>query len=128
MQFEFEFCRGWPVRPARPERLFFCLFPDAATSCRVSQFAEHFIRENRLKGTRIKTERLHLSLHHVGDYKRLRTKFTYAAQRAAEAVSMNPFEVTFPSIVSFDPVASKDVAPRQRPLVLLGGGEALLEL
>jgi 2'-5' RNA ligase len=128
MQYEFEFCDDFPDRPARPERLIFMMFPDAATSRRVRELAERFIRENRLVGSRIKTERLHLSLHHVGDYKRLRTKFIYAAQRAAEAVSMHPFEVTFPSIMSFERGALKDDTGQRQPLVLLGKGDALLEL
>lgn len=128
MQGGFEFYRELPVRPRRPERLFFCLFPDAATSIRVKQFAGRFICENRLTGTQLKTKRLHVSLHYVGDYRRLRTKFTYAARQAGAAVSMRPFEVTFPFIKSFERTALKNDIPCRRPLVLLGGGDALLEL
>ncbi len=127
MQSKFEFYTGLPVRPARPERLFFGLFPDAATSTRVSRFAERFITENRLKGTQIKAERLHVSLHHIGDYRRLRTKFIFAARRAAEAVSMRPFLVTFPTIRSFEHAVSTNNMRRRQPLVLLGEGGALLE-
>lgn len=128
MQGEFEFCKGLPIRPARPERLFFSLFPDGATSARVSKFAERFICENRLGGTPIKTERLHVSLHPVGDYKRLRTQFTYTARRAGNAVSMRPFEMTFPAIVSLGSSGGKHGVPPRRPLVLLGNGNALWEL
>ena len=71
MQGEFEFYKDLPNRPTRPERLFFGLFPDTATSIRVGQFAERFICANRLKGSQLKTERLHVSLHHIGDYRRL---------------------------------------------------------
>jgi 2'-5' RNA ligase len=128
MQSVFEFYESLPVRPARPERLFFSLFPDAATAIRVRQFAECFICANHLNGTRLRAERLHVSLHHVGDYRRLRTKFTYAAQRAGDAVSMRPFEVTFPFIRSFERAALMNDTRRRRPLVLLGKADALFEL
>jgi 2'-5' RNA ligase len=72
-------------------------------------------------------ERLHVSLHHVGDYKRLRTKFIYAARQAGNSVSMRPFEVTFRFIESFEGPPSTDDRPYKRPLVLLGEGDALLE-
>jgi 2'-5' RNA ligase len=126
VQSKFEFYTGLPVRPARPERLFFGLFPDAATSVRVNRFAERFIAENRLEGTQVKAERLHVSLHHLGDYRRLRTKFIFAARRSAEAVSMRSFVVTFPAIRSFEPAASMNDILRRQPLVLLGEGDALL--
>lgn len=127
-QATFEFYRDWPVRPKQPERLFFSLFPDAETSIRVRQFAEQFICENHLQGTQLKPRHLHLSLHHVGDYKRLRTKFIYAATQAGHAVSMHPFQITLRLIKSFQGAPSSDGKPRNRPLVLLGEGHALLEL
>ena len=128
MQGVFEFCRDLPVRPRRPERLFFGLFPDAETSLRVGRFGERFIGEHHLEGAQLKTERLHVSLHHVGDYKRLRSKFVYAARQAGKSVSMHPFEMTFCFIKSFEAAPSTNGRPRRRPLVLLGDGDALLEL
>jgi 2'-5' RNA ligase len=128
MQGVFEFCRDLPVRPRRPERLFFGLFPDAETSLRVGRFGERFIGEHHLEGAQLKTERLHVSLHHVGVYKRLRSKFVYAARQAGKSVSMHPFEMTFRFIKSFEAAPSTIGGPRRRPLVLLGDGDALLEL
>jgi 2'-5' RNA ligase len=117
-----------PLRPKRPERLFFGLFPDTETSVRVGQFTRRFLSENQWKGRPLETERLHVSLHHVGDYERLRTKFIYAARQAGEAISMRPFEVTFRFIKSFEGAPQIDGRARRRPLVLLGEGDALLEL
>lgn len=128
MQGVFEFCRDLPIRPKRPERLFFALFPDAGTSIRVGRFSQRFIRENHLGGTRLETERLHVSLHHVGDFKRLRTKFIFAARRAGKAVSMYPFEMSFRFIRSFEGAPSLKGRPRRRKLVLLGEGDAVSEL
>ena len=128
MQGVFEFYRDLPPRPQRPERLFFGLLSDSETSFQASQVRDRFILENPLKGTRLKTERLHVSLHHVGDYKRLRTKFIYAARQAGKAVSMSPFEVTFRFITSFEDAPPANGRPHRWPLVLLGEGEALLHL
>jgi len=128
MQGEFEFYKRLPVRPARPERLFFCLLPDVATSVRVRQFAERLVCDNWLKGTLLKAERLHVSLQHVGDDTRLRTKVVYAARLAGDAVSMRAFELAFPFLQSFGPTALEEDVARRRPLVLLGEGDALLEL
>jgi RNA 2',3'-cyclic 3'-phosphodiesterase len=125
MQAVFDFYQDHPVRPKRPERLFFGLFPDAEASKRVAQFRQRFLGENRLKGSRLKTERLHVSLHHVGDYKRLRTKYVYAAKQAGSAISKGPFEVSFRFIKSF---GRPDGDPHRRPLILLGQGDALREL
>lgn len=123
MQGEFEFYRRLPRRPKRPERLFFSLFPDIATSFRVKEFAERFISERHLSGNQLRAERLHVSLHLVGDYKRLQSKFIFAARRAGDRLSMHPFEMTFPFITSFERPAN---SRRRSPLVLLGQEDASL--
>jgi RNA 2',3'-cyclic 3'-phosphodiesterase len=128
MQGVFEFYRDFPRRPERPERLFYGLFPDAETSERVSRFRRWFLDENDLKGNPLKPARLHVSLHLIGDYKRLRTKFIYAAALTAKMVAMPPFEVTFRAIKSFEEGPPIRGRRRGRPLVLLGEGDALFEL
>ncbi|WP_265515873.1 2'-5' RNA ligase family protein [Nitratireductor luteus] len=128
MQGVFEFYRDLPVRPRRPERLFFALLPDVGTAIHIAQFGQRFVRENRLEAKRLATERLHVSIHHVGDFKRLRTKFVYAAKQAGKAVSMSPFELILGSIKSFEGAPSTGGRPRGRPLVLLGESDALLQL
>ena len=129
MQEVFEFCRNaLPLRPKRPERLFFCLFPDIETSIDVRRFGEQFVCANDLRGRLLELGRLHISLQHVGDYKYLRTKHIYAARQAGKAVSMHPFDVALHSITSFDRPLSFNGGPQKRPLVLLGKGDALSEL
>jgi RNA 2',3'-cyclic 3'-phosphodiesterase len=125
MEGAFEFYRDLPRRPQRPERLFFGLFSPALLE--VDQFVDRFIRENNLKGGRLKSERRHISVHHVKDDKRLRSKFIYAATDAAKAISMAPFEVTFRLITSFESPPTPG-RPRRWPLVLLGEGDGLFEL
>lgn len=127
MQGAFEFHQDLRRRPERPERLFFALFPDRETSLCVEQFGQRFFFENHLEGRRLKTERLHLSLHHIEDYTRLRTKMVYASTEAARTVSTHPFEVTFRFVTSLDGAPPKNGRPPRWPLVLLGEGDALLE-
>lgn len=128
MQGVFEFCSDLPVRPKRADRLFFGLFPDASSALHVRRFAEQFVRENHLKGTLLRAERLHISLQHVGDYQRLRTRFIYAAREAGKAVLMQPFDVTLHSIKSFEGTPFTDRGPRRWPLVLFAKGDGLFEL
>ncbi len=128
MQSVFEFYRDLPVRPKRPERLFFAALPDPETAVRIGQFRDRFLREHRLDGKPIRTDRLHVSLLHVGTYKCLRTKFVYAAEQAAKAVSMPPFEMTLDRSKSFQGTPSVNGGPRSCPLVPLGDSDAVLEL
>jgi 2'-5' RNA ligase len=128
MQGVFDFYQSFPRRPVRPERLFYGLFLDAGTSARVCRFRRQFLDEDHLKARPLKTARLHLSLHHIGDYKCLRTKIIYAATLTAKTVAMPPFEVTFRAIKSFEEGPPIDGRRRGRPLVLLGEGDALFTL
>ena len=124
----FEFYRDLPRRPKRPERLFFGTVVDAATGLRLDEFTDRFVRDNDLKGARLKTERLHTSFHHVGDYKRLLPKFVYAGLQAGQAVSMPSFEVTFRLIASFESMPRRDGRPPRWPVVLFGEGDGVFEL
>lgn len=119
----FDFYHELPVRPKRPERLVFMLFPDAETAEHIERFGQGFVCRNHLIGTRLRPERLHVSLHHVRDDKCLHTKFVYAAKKAAETVSMRPFEMAFRFITSFE-----SGRPHRRPLVLLGKGDEVFDL
>lgn len=127
MQGCFGFYRDLPERPRRPERLFFGLLPDPETAGRAVRLADRFIRDRRLAGRPLRRDRLHVSLHHVGDYTRLKSRFLFAASRAAEAVSMHPFELTFRRIGGFEgpPLGRR---PGARPLVLFADGGAVAGL
>lgn len=124
MQGVFDFCRAARTRPERPERLFFGLLPDRETASRIARFRDRFIRNRRLEGTRIKAECLHVSLHHVGDFRRLRSNTLYAARQAGKVVGVRPFEMTFRFIRSYDAWRSADGSARA-PLVLLGEADPL---
>lgn len=123
MQHVFNFYGDQGRRPRNPERLFFGLLPDDVTSGEVMQLGDRLFILHRLDGSRLRRDRLHMSLHPVGDYPRLPSKVIYAASRAARAVLMAPFEIRLSAVQSFEPAPHKR---NRRPLVLLGeGGDAL---
>jgi RNA 2',3'-cyclic 3'-phosphodiesterase len=128
MQAAFDFYDELPKRPARPERLFFALFPGAERGRDAMRFAKKFQHANNIGAKLLRADRLHVSLHHVGDYKILRPKFTYAASLAAASISIKPFQVTFRFIESFEGPPQGKGEPPKRPLVLLGEGGPLTEL
>jgi len=116
-----------PHLPKRPERLFFCIFPDSATCELIMQFARRFVAEHQLEGTLMKSERAHLSLQHVGDYGRLLSKSVYAARLAGNLIATRPIEITFRFLRSLGHSRPKGLEQRW-PLVLVGEGEGLFDL
>lgn len=105
---------GFDDTPAPTDRLFFALFPDAETAERIAQCARQLRTEHGLHGAPLKTERFHITLHHLGDYAGLPQGVIEMAGRAAAAVKVPPFSVTFDRAVSFSS------SPRNRPFVLRG--------
>ena len=105
---------GFDDAPAPTDRLFFALFPDAQAAGRIADCARQLRAEHGLHGTPLKTERFHITLHHLGDYAGLDQGVVDMASRAAAAVRAAPFSVTF------DRAASFSSSPRNRPFVLRG--------
>lgn len=97
------------------DRLFFALFPDAAAAARIAGFGDRLRRERGLRGRVLAEERLHVTLHHLGDYAGVPADVVAAARAAAAAVDAAPFGIVFDRVESFAGRA------RRRPLVLRGG-------
>jgi RNA 2',3'-cyclic 3'-phosphodiesterase len=112
-----------PRRPERCERLFFCMLLDPDAAFRVDRLRWHFCAENHIAGTLRGRKRLHISLHHLGDYTRLPSRIIYAARQAGYAVSMTSFDVVLHSIGSF-----RNAVSDRHPLVLHAEGSRLVEL
>jgi 2'-5' RNA ligase len=108
---------GFDAVPQQPtDRLFFAIFPDANASARIAQLALQLRGEHELHGRPLARERLHVTLHHLGDYQGVPRDIVDMADKAATAITtMAPFEV------AFDRAASFSSAPRNRPFVLRGG-------
>jgi 2'-5' RNA ligase len=98
------------------DRLFFAIFPDAAAAARIARLARRLRNEHGLKGKPLETQRLHVTLHHLGDYAGLPRDIVAASVEAAATVAMPPFEVSLDRALSFPD------KPANRPFVLRAGG------
>ena len=94
--------------------LFFAIFPDAVAATRIAQLAHKLRSDYGLHGTLLRTDRFHVTLHHLGNYAGLPQGIVALASQAAAAVAMPPFNIGFNRVASFSS------APRNRPFVVLG--------
>lgn len=108
--------------PAPTDRLFFAVFPDAEAAGRIAALAQGLRDAHGLRGKPLGVQRLHVTLHHLGDYAGLPRDVVVLAEAAAADVSMPAFEVAFDSVSSF---AGRT---RKRPCVLRGSHDALAPL
>ena len=93
------------------ERLFFAVMPDAASAARIAELADGLRGDHGLEGRPLARERLHVTLHHLGDYAGLPPGLLAKAQQAAARVRLPAFEVCFDQVGSFS-------GSRQHPFVL----------
>jgi RNA 2',3'-cyclic 3'-phosphodiesterase len=106
---------GFDSAPQRAtDGLFFALFPDANAAARIAVLARRLRGDYGLRGAPLRTDRFHVTLHHLGNYAGLPQGVVAMASQAAAAVAMPPFNIGFNRVASFSS------APRNRPLVLLG--------
>ncbi len=105
------------------ERLFFAVLPDPLTAERVAELAEGLRDEHGLEGRPLDTERLHITLHHIGDYAGLPPSLLARVRQAASRVRAPEFEVCFDQVGSF-------AGNHQNPFVLQSeyGAELLGDL
>jgi 2'-5' RNA ligase len=103
--------------PPLKHGLFFALFPEPGAASCIERFAWRLRGEYGLSGAPLETERLHISLHHVGDYADLPRDVVAAARKAAATVAAPSFEVAFDRVMSFGRGAGN------LPLVLCAGDD-----
>ncbi|MBT9446908.1 MAG: 2'-5' RNA ligase family protein [Hyphomonadaceae bacterium] len=100
--------------PERRDRLFFAVLPDAHTADRIFRFAQTLRTELGMT-TRVQDAgRMHVTLHHLGDFAGVPQHVVEAACGAASTVRAAPFDVVFDSAGSFSG------KPGKLPLVLRG--------
>jgi RNA 2',3'-cyclic 3'-phosphodiesterase len=83
------------------DRLIFATILDAGSASGVDQLRRELRAKHRLRGKSIAMERLHVTLHHVGDFAGLPEGIVAKALAVASAISMRPFTVEFNSALSF---------------------------
>lgn len=97
------------------DRLFFALFPTREAATQISNISQHLRDEHSLNGKSLSNDRLHVTLHHVGDYAGgLPNGVVEAAQEAASKIELPAFDVTFDRAMSFLG------RPKNKPFVLRG--------
>lgn len=114
---------GFEATPQLPaHRVFLAIKPDAATAERIARLIEQLRPVVGFKGKALRPERLHITLHHLGDFVQPPAEDLVARARlAAEQLAASPFDVTLDQVVSFH--GRRD----HRPFVLLGS-EGVAEL
>lgn len=106
---------GLEAPPTPTDGLFFAVFPDAATAARIAKLAQQFSADARARSKPLAAARLHVTLHHLGNFAGgLPQQRVDAAMQAAASIHVEPFSVEFDTATCF---ASK---PRPGPLVLVG--------
>lgn len=108
-----------PAKPAS-DRLFFALFPPADVAENISSQLHRICESAGINGRAVRTERLHLTLHHLGDFSGLPADTLRQAISAGEALAALPVEVML------DKVSCFDSNPRKPMLVLTGGDNEAL--
>ena len=117
-----------PLQPKRPDRVFFGLLLEAKYRSEFWATQRRLCDINGITGSLLLKERFHVSLQHVGDYKRLRSKTEFAASRSGRLVEMPAFEVTFGLAVSFAGRPAARGRPASRPFVPLADNGPVCEL
>jgi 2'-5' RNA ligase len=117
---------GFETTPQLPaHRVFLAIKPDADTATRIAQLVDQLRPVVGFKGKALRPERLHVTLHHLGDFVQPPPEDLVArARQAADGLVRPPFDVAFDQLVSFH--GRRD----HRPFVLLGGhgGEGIAGL
>lgn len=103
--------------PAARESLFFALLPDAQTAQAVHHLGQQICHGHGLHGRALPPERLHVTLHYLGEYAGIPPRLLQQACAAGQALAAAPFALAFDQAATFDSRA------RSRPLVLRGDGE-----
>ena len=104
------------IPPPKPtDRLFFALFPSEEAIPQIVKTSQQLRDEHGLTGKSLSNDRLHVTLHHVGDYAGgLPNGLVETAQDVASTMAMSAFDVTFERVMSFAG------SPRNKPFVLRG--------
>ena len=76
--------------------LFFAVLPDSAAAARATNLSAQLRERGALSGRAVEPDRLHVSLHHLGDfYDQVPPYVTSTAATAAAGVTMEPFNIAF---------------------------------
>lgn len=98
------------------DRLFFALFPPTDVAASISSQLHQVCESSGIYGRAVSTERLHLTLHHVGDFSGLLADTLRQAVNVGDALAASPVELTLNKISCFD-------SNQRKPMLVLTGGD-----
>jgi len=108
-----------PVAKPALNRLFFALMPDEQDAARLFQLGAELRMAHGLRGRPIGENRLHITLHHLGDFPEVPELMVNRARQAGETLVHLSFALSFDSVMSFGKHSSNP------PFVLVGSEENL---
>lgn len=117
-----------PWQPKRPDRVFFALFLQQQDHSRFADMQRQTCDERGIDGSLLLPERFHVSLQHVGDYRKLPSRVVFAASRSGQRINMPAFELTFRQVRSFPGRPATRGRPPRRPLVLVADDGSVCDL
>ena len=109
-----------PGLAAEPtNRLFFAVMPDATALAQAGAITDTLFSAHGLSGKRLAPRRLHVTLHHVGDFAGLPNDVAARALAAGDGLRHGPVAIRF------DRAGSFVRRHRTLPLVLRSGGQVI---
>jgi 2'-5' RNA ligase len=104
-----------------PSSIFFAVFPPPAVAACIAERAGDMRRALGLRGKLLAPDRLHASLHYVGEYEEVPPNMVATADEVVRALNPPAFNVVWDRVASF---------PNRRPTVpcVLLGGDGLVGL
>jgi 2'-5' RNA ligase len=95
---------GAAVKPSRIQlkhRLFLGIFADSKARAPIATIAQSLAHEHGMRGRPLPSDRLHVTLHHLGDYLELPPERVDAAMAAIGRIDVPAFDIEFVRIDSF---------------------------
>ena len=87
--------------PRKPFKLFFALFPEPEIAEAISSLRSRLDRQHDIGGQPLRTERLHITLHVLGEYDELPEADVVSARTVGDAVVASAFDVVFDRALTF---------------------------
>ena len=105
-----------PTRgPRKRRKLFFAILPDAHAAQEIASLGATLDKRHRIGGQPLRPDRLHITLHVIGEYDETPQAAVLAARQAGDAVLADAFDVVFDRAMTF--IGAK--------AYVLGGGDGV---
>lgn len=99
------------------DRLFLAVFPPPEVAQQITLLRQNYCQKLNLRGNVVSSERLHVTLHHLGDYAGLPPAIITGAKQAATSLMHAPIELTFNRLTRF-------AANQHKPMLVLCGDDS----